>query len=267
MSNIKYRIYLDAGHFIGTQGKQTPFIKELNRHIKEAEFNYPVVAKIASLAKKCGIEVVIVSPNINVDMSLDQRVDKINNDYRKFISENKDNKAVVVSVHFNAHKTEFHESNAEGVETFYFTGSVEGKKLAESVHKEVIKGVKQVNRGVKHSNFTIIAKTLPPAILCELGFMDSINEHKLMLNDGFQSETSHEILTGVLNYFGIQCNIKPIVLECDCEKLKKQVVDLNATIKSLQSQLTSLQSESKKLKEDLSIANNKITQGIYALTK
>ena len=266
MSNIKYRIYLDAGHFIGTQGKQTPFIKELNRHIKEAEFNYPVVAKIASLAKKCGIEVVDVSPNINVDMSLDQRVDKINNDYRKFMSTNKNNKAVVVSVHFNAHKTEFDESDAEGVETFYFTGSEEGKKLAESVHKEVIKGVKQVNRGVKHSNFTIIAKTLPTAILCEAGFMDS-NEYRLMLNDGFQSETAHEILTGVLNYFGIQCNMKPIVPECDCEKLKKQVVDLNATIKSLQSQLTLLQSESKKLKEDLSIANNKITQGIYALTK
>jgi N-acetylmuramoyl-L-alanine amidase len=249
---IRYKVYVDAGHagvagFPVTAGKRTPFIPELGRQILEHEFNRAVADKLIALLVKHGIEFMDVSPNPRVDMPLGQRVDRINSDYRTFMAQNSRNKAIVISIHFNAHKTEFHLSNASGVETYHFTGSVEGLKLAQAIHSETIKGTPQVDRGVKHSNFTIIAKTLPPASLWEGGFLDS-DEHRLMLNSGFTSESAQQILDGICKYWGLDC-----AKECTCDEPCQDCEMYKAQIEELQLKLQ--------------LADAKIAQAIYQLTK
>lgn len=253
MDNIRYKVYVDAGHagvagFPVTAGKRTPFIPELGREILEHEFNRAVADKLIALLNKCGIETFDVSPDPRVDMPLSLRVERVNSDYRTFVAQNSRNKAILISIHFNAHKTEFHLSNASGVETYYFTGSVEGQRLAETIHNEVIKGTPQVNRGVKHSNFTIIAKTLPPAVLQEAGYMDSEKEALLMVNSGFQAETAQQILDGICKYWELDCE-----KECTCGEPCQDCKALKAQVEELQLKLQ--------------LADTKIVQAIYQLTK
>ena len=251
MNNIRYKVYVDAGHagvagFPVTAGKRTPFIPELGRQILEHEFNRAVADKLIVLLNKCGIETFDVSPDPRVDMPLSQRVDRVNSDYRTFMAQNSRNKAILISIHFNAHMTEFHLSSASGVETYYFTGSVEGQKLAQAIHNEVIKGTRQIDRGVKQANFTIIAKTLPTASLWEGGFMDSETEARLLLNPSFQNECANELRDGILNYWGIE---KANTCECVCEECP------------------ALKAEIEELKLKLELAENKINQAVYQLTK
>ena len=287
MSNVvKYKIYVDCGHAITTSGKETPLVKQLGRKIKEAEFNYAVGKKLIALCKKYNIESFDVSPDIKVDIPLGTRVNRINNDFRTFMAQNGKNKAVVVSIHYNAHLNTFEGSGASGVETYHNIGSVEGKKLAESVHKELIKGTKQVNRGVKSSDFTIIATTTPTAILIEAGFMDSEFEAELMLNDSFQSEVASEIFNGVLNYWGIKVsdltpkpipNPTPISTPIkpqpqpqpckECDVLKAENTALKSKQVELEAKIKQFEELSKHNKLELGKAHSKITNAIYELTK
>lgn len=190
-------IILDAGHGMTTSGKRSPTLpeelkSETGNFMHENEFNRAVVIKLDKKLRDCGFDTLTVS-SLSTDTPLKTRVDLAN-------SKKAD---AFISIHANAFDGKFNGKDLEGVETYHFPNSAEGKKLAESVHKYLVKGTKQVDRGVKSSDFQVLRDTKMPAILIEAGFMDNLYEVKLLLNDKFREEVATEIAQGVCDYFKV----------------------------------------------------------------
>lgn len=188
-------VALDDGHGLETAGKQTPVIPELGRRIKENEFNHPTKLKLMDVLFRCGINYVDVAPG-QTDIPLKERTDIANNAKAD----------IFVSIHYNAYKGVWGDHG--GIETFHYPTSTNGKKLAGMVQAELAKASGLKNRGVKSDNFHVLRETNMPAILCECGFMDNLEEAMLMLDEGYQWKIAEAIGKGICEYFGL-VYIKP----------------------------------------------------------
>ena len=190
----KYLVALDDGHGMKTAGKQTPTIPELdNRVIHENEFNRAVVSNLAAELTRCGIGVIFVAPT-DADTSLSDRVNRANL--------NKAN--LYISIHYNALDGTFDGKDPSGLSVHIYPGSKSGRKLAECVHKYLIQGTEQKDRGIVESNFYVLRKTSMPAILSENGFMDNKREALLMIDKNFQKEVAVEHAKGICDYLGVK---------------------------------------------------------------
>ena len=184
-------VAISDGHGMETAGKRTPILPN-GTVMKENEFNSAVKKYLDANLKRCGFRTLIVAEG-DADIPLKQRTDLAN-----------DKKAdIYVSVHANAFDGKFDDYDPSGVETYHYPNSIEGKKLAEIIHKHLIQGTKQVNRGVKTANFHELRETNMPAVLIEAGFMDNLEEAKLLLSDSFRKEVAKEIALGICEYYDI----------------------------------------------------------------
>lgn len=105
---------------------------------------------------------------------------------------------VFVSIHCNA----FNNASAQGLETFHFAGSANGKKLATSVQNSIMAAkLYNRNRGIKTANFAVLRHTSMPAALVELGFITNSQDASLLKSK--QSDFAVAIAKGILNYLGI----------------------------------------------------------------
>jgi N-acetylmuramoyl-L-alanine amidase len=190
----KYLVALDDGHGMKTAGKQTPVIPELNsRIIHENEFNKAVVGYLDAELKRCSINTLMVAPT-DADTSLYARVKAAN-----------DAKAdLYVAIHYNALDGKFDSKDPSGHSIHIYPGSVKSRKLAECVHKYLIQGTDQVDRGIVESNFHVLRETNMPAILSENGFMDNKREALLMIDKDFQKEVAAEHAKGICDYLGVK---------------------------------------------------------------
>lgn len=187
-------IALDDGHGMQTAGKRTPSIPELGgRVIHENEFNREVVKYLDQELKRCGFNTLLVAPT-DADTSLKSRTDLAN-------SKGAD---AFISIHYNAFDGKFDDYDPEGLSVHIYPGSKEGRKLAECVHKYLIMGTSQKDRGIKENNFHVLRETKMVAILSENGFMDNKREAMLMLNVDFQKEVAIEHAKGICDYFGVK---------------------------------------------------------------
>jgi N-acetylmuramoyl-L-alanine amidase len=184
---MSYLIAIDDGHGQSTSGKRTPNIAGVGV-IKENTFNRAVANLLNIELKRCGFRTLLVAPS-DYDTPLGTRTALANR--------NKAN--AYVSIHYNA-------GGGEGVETYHYPGSVNGKKLATLVHKYVKGGTVQKDRGVKSANFQVLRETTMPACLVEYGFMDdpSKTEAKRMIDVAFQKECAVETAKGICEYFGVK---------------------------------------------------------------
>ena len=189
-------IALDKGYGHLTPGKRTPILPaELQKgrtlnYMPEHEFNKAVVLKLDKKLRDIGFKTIIVSPT-DTDTPLKARTDLANNKKAR----------VFVSVHANAHLSKWGDAN--GIETYHYPNSSGGKKLAQIIHKYLIQGTKQRDRGVKSANFHVLRATLMPSVLIEAGFMDNLVEAKLLLSNDYRDEVATEITKGLCEYFNI----------------------------------------------------------------
>jgi N-acetylmuramoyl-L-alanine amidase len=190
-------IALCDGHGMETSGKRTPIFpagsglkSETGNFMHENEFNRAVVKYLDAELKRCGFKTLLVAPT-DYDTPLKARTDLAN-------AKKAD---LYCSVHANAIYGKW--GNARGIETFYYPGSATGKALADIVHKHLMKGTAQVNRGVKSGDLHVLRETHMPAVLVECGFMDNLDEAKLLLSDAFRKECAKEIAQAICEYFKV----------------------------------------------------------------
>jgi N-acetylmuramoyl-L-alanine amidase len=192
---MPYKVAIDDGHGIETPGKRTPAFPD-GTVIRENQFNAPTAKKLGEALKRCGIDVIFVAPE-ETDTSLATRVSRAN----------KANADIFVSVHYNAFKGVWGDHG--GIKTYHYPGSTKGEKLAKCIQKYVKNGTPMRDRGIDSANFYVLRKTSMPAALVECGFMDNMNEAKLMLDPAYQEETAEEICQGVCEYLGVKYVPKP----------------------------------------------------------
>ena len=184
-------VAISDGHGMETAGKRTPLLPN-GMVMRENEFNRAVKRYLDVELKRCGLRTLFVASG-DTDVPLIERTNLANLMQA----------SIYVSIHANAFDGVFNATDPKGVETYHYPGSVEGKKLAEAIHKQLIKGVSQTNRGVKSSNFHELRETTMPAVLVEAGFMDNLEEAMLLLDDSFRREVAREIAMGVCDYLNV----------------------------------------------------------------
>lgn len=184
---MAFLIAIDDGHGQDTKGKRTPNIPGIGV-IKENTFNRAVANFLDQELRRLGFRTLLVAPT-DADTPLATRTNLAN--ARKA--------NIYVSIHYNA-------GGGSGIETYYYNGSANGKRLAKAIHQNVIQGTKQIDRGIKSGNHLwVIRKTTMPAVLIEYGFMDDpgLIEARRMIDENFQRECAIETAKGICEYFKV----------------------------------------------------------------
>ena len=119
-----------------------------------------------------------------------------------------------ISIHCNAFNGE-----ACGVETYSY--STNTNDLATDIHEELLKSKCYTkNRGTKTANFYVIKNTNMRACLIELGFIDNIEDSKLLLQK--QDNLAEAIARGFCKYLNIQAFWKIRLFTKALRKFKKR---------------------------------------------
>lgn len=190
----EYKYLLDNGHggiidgVYQTKGKRSFKFKD-GKVLYEGEFNRSVVNKVSDKLKDLGIDHVVLV-NTQEDVSLRKRTDKANRIHAR------DPRTVFISVHANAHGTDWNSAN--GIDSFYFAKdgreSVNGKKLAAMFQKNLIEYTGRRDRGIKGRNFHVLRETIMPSVLLECGFMTNLDEATLLTTDEYREKVANAIV-------------------------------------------------------------------------
>ena len=163
----RYLWILDNGHGKKTKGKRSPKWDD-GKQVLEYELNRGIVKKIIESLEKNGVKYHNLVPEENVGNILKTRVARAN-----ALKVKSDFPPVYVSIHSNAGPDDQpgNWSSAEGIETWYYRTSLDGRKISKIFQKHLISKTGWVNRGVRTGmSFYVIKYTSMPAILTENGF-------------------------------------------------------------------------------------------------
>ena len=105
---------------------------------------------------------------------------------------------LVVSIHQNSYQQE----EIQGSQVFYYTGSQEGRKLAELIQASLIKRVDRDGTRVAKGNddYYLLRKTSVPIVIVECGFLSNYTEAQQLISDAYQEKTAWAIHMGILQY-------------------------------------------------------------------
>lgn len=180
-------IAIDAGHGHNTAGKRCP-----DDSMREHDFNSNVATKVCNILNMNGIET-YRSDDItgNTDVPLKTRTNNINSKNAK----------ICVSIHANAFNGVWGEQN--GIETYIIARGGQAEKLANIIQTKLIENTGRRDRGVKVANLHMCRETKMPAILCECGFMDNLEEAELLKTEDYRNKCAEAIANGILEYMNI----------------------------------------------------------------
>src|SRR5690625_3570567 len=187
-------IAIDAGHGMNTPGKRTPDGE------REWSFNKVVAESAIKYLKDYeGVKTIrLDDPTGKTDVPLKTRTDRANQAKAD----------ILISIHHNANTGRW--GTWTGTETYTYVGTWRGaEKLAEIVHKRVVKAYGLRDRGLKKANFHMLRESRMDAILIEGGFMDSTIDIKKMRDKKVLDNAGKAIAEGVAEYFGLKKKAKP----------------------------------------------------------
>ncbi|MFK7774589.1 MAG: N-acetylmuramoyl-L-alanine amidase [Saprospiraceae bacterium] len=176
----RYLWILDNGHGKKTRGKRSPEWED-GKQILEYELNRGIVKKIIESLEAKGVQYHNLVPEENVGNILKTRVARAN-----ALKVQSDLPPVYISIHSNAgpEDQKGNWSSADGIETWYYRTSLDGRKIAKIFQKHLISKTKWFNRGVRTGMaFYILKYTSMPAILTENGFFNNKIEGRKLLED------------------------------------------------------------------------------------
>ncbi|MGA1824408.1 MAG: N-acetylmuramoyl-L-alanine amidase [bacterium] len=114
-----------------------------------------------------------------------------------FINKEANEGSIAVEIHFNASDSR----KAQGIETLFFPGSTQGKRLAGSIQQALLDLLPFKDRGIKErNNLYFLKATVIPAIIAEVLFIDNDQEasylfyprsHLLIANALFRGIEKH----------------------------------------------------------------------------
>lgn len=183
-------LVLDAGHGMGTPGKQT--LDGSKGVIKEFALNQAVVEKIAAILSAYDVEIKYTHDLTGAtDVLLSKRVERCN----------QYNPDLFISIHHNAYQSKW--GNHGGVEVYHHSkGTAEDKKFATLLAPKLAESTGLRNRGVKNAEFTVLC-CKATAVLVEGGFMDSNTDYSVITSDKGQQAYAQAVADAVIQYLGL----------------------------------------------------------------
>ncbi len=181
-------IVIDPGHGGFDSGALSP------SGLREDELNLKVARKLKKLLTDKKSKVILTRENqhgtaSNKSADMKKREEIIR----------QSNADIVLSIHMN----HFSKSQYFGAQTFYMTGSEEGKRLAKCIQGRMVEDLIEGNHRVEKAvdNLRILKASPAPSVLVECGFLSNAREEALLKTEEYQEKIAWSIYSGILNYF------------------------------------------------------------------
>ena len=209
------KIYIDPGH--NASGADTGAV---GYGLKEQDVSVQIGVLLRDM---------LINSGQTVKMSRDSITDTVSSSLNgslayRYNSANSWNADVFISIHCNAANTK-----AYGCETYYCTGSTQGKALAECVQPHMAAETERYNRGVKSANFAVIKHTNMPAILVETAFIDNYDDNRFLASDDGKYKCAVGIYKGICDYLGIEYK-----LESEDKLVSREYEELNERLEKVE---------------------------------
>lgn len=185
-------VVLDAGH-----GGDDPGKVGIN-DAKEKDVNLAITLKVKEFLEASDVKVVLTRETDEglYDKNADNK--KVQDMKRRVEIFERSGAALAVSIHQNSYPEEY----VHGAQVFYYTGSSEGQKLAESIQEQMISRLdRENNRQVKaNDSYYLLKKTCIPIVIVECGFLSNAEEAEKLCDPEYQEKVAWAIHLGILRY-------------------------------------------------------------------
>lgn len=193
------KILIDNGHSKATPGKCSP-----DRSFFEWKFNREIAVPLVDELRKRGYDAERIVTEDNHDVTLTERCNRVN----KWCKELGTKNVIFISIHADAAPKDKKSiwSKARGFTVHVAKNASEAsKKLAQSLYEEAIKRKLQGDRSVPkchywQDNFTVLTKTLCPAVLTENLFYTNQEDLRILQSDEGKQMIVDLHVDGIVNY-------------------------------------------------------------------
>lgn len=106
--------------------------------------------------------------------------------------------ALVVSIHQNSYP----EAEVKGPQVFYYTGSEEGRKLAEQVQESFdgLLGAENTRKPKANGDYYLLKQVAEPIVIVECGFLSNPKEAADLADATYRQRVAWSIHLGILRY-------------------------------------------------------------------
>lgn len=188
----KLCVVIDAGH-----GGDDPGKVGING-ANEKDINLEIAELVKVFLEANDITVVMTRESDDGLYDADASNKKVQDMKRRIALIDETAPALTVSIHQNSYPEEY----VHGAQVFYYSGSTQGKRLAESIQTELVGRVDPENkRQVKaNDSYYLLKKTGIPIVIVECGFLSNGAEAEKLCSPGYQERIAWAIHIGILRY-------------------------------------------------------------------
>lgn len=173
------KIFIDPGHGGSNPGAISA------TGLREADVNLDVSLKLGRILISWGYEI-RYSRTENVTVSLTERANMANEwgaDY-------------FVSIHCNSNVN----PDANGTSTYFYRTGTIAESFALVVNNNLVRQIELKDLGIFSANFSVLRRTLMPAILVELAFLSNPAEAQLLSTNTFRQNCAVGIANGIAQF-------------------------------------------------------------------
>ena len=168
----------------------------------EAQINLKIALKLQNLLEQSGSTVILTRHDENeiYEIGSDTIREKKVSDMKNRVKIGNESEAdIFVSIHLN----KIEQTQYNGWQTFYKTGSEDSKKLALSIQNSLNENMqKENNRTPAQLNTVYLMKNIEiPITIVECGFLSNPEEEKLLQTDEYQDKLAWGIYIGINDFF------------------------------------------------------------------
>lgn len=188
VTGYRFWVLLDNGHAKSTPGKRSPVFED-GKQFFEYEFARDIVKRISNELDKLNIGYKIITPEVNQDIALSTRANRVNRYCQKLGKNN----CLLISIHANAAGNGKQWMSARGWSVWTTKGKTKSDAYADIFYKEAEKLLPLYGMTLRkdlsdsdydyESDFTILYKSWCPAILTENLFQDNKIDCEFLMSD------------------------------------------------------------------------------------
>ena len=185
-------VVVDAGH-----GGDDPGKIGING-APEKDINLQIAQKLKKYLEAEDVEVVLTRETEDGLYDAHASNKKVQDMKRRIEIIEKTDPVLTVSIHQNSYPEEY----VHGAQVFYYTGSVVGKELAETIQKQLVEKVDKENkRQVKaNDSYYLLKKTSVPIVIVECGFLSNKEEAQKLCTRQYQEKIAWAVHMGIVQY-------------------------------------------------------------------
>lgn len=185
-------VIIDAGHGADDGGKLG-----INGAV-EKDINLAIALRVRELLKNQGIQVLMTRENDQGTYPKTGDNRKIRDMQKRVELINSKRAALTVSIHQNSYSDE----RIYGAQTFYYTGSREGKIAAELLQAQMVETLDKENhrQAKENGSYYLLKNVSYPIVIAECGFLSNRKEADLLCDEVYQEQVAWAIHLGILRY-------------------------------------------------------------------